>query len=216
MPSQSIRDDEVRLGEVAFDLAEDERALVGEVGAKRLVDQRRVRRERSLGVDDRVERLVLHFDQVGAVLGQVAAVGEHDGDALADVANLVGRQQAPYVLVGGGAEVRQRVGQLDGLGAGHDHHDAGQLPRRLRVDADDPGVCVRASYERRVEHPGDAHVVDVVATATQELRILDAANRLADPLALSGVIAGGRMLGGSHRQARIRSAPSSTASMMNW
>jgi hypothetical protein len=113
------------------------------------VDQRRVRCERSLGVDDRLERLVLHLDEVGAVLGQVAAVRQHDGDALPDVANLVDRQQPPHMLVGSGTEVRQRVGQLDRLGAGHDRDDAGGLPRRLGLDADDPGVGMRASYERR-------------------------------------------------------------------
>ena len=90
--------------------------------------------ERLLGVTQHRQRLVLDLDQVACVLGDVAAGGDDRRDALADVADLVGGQQTPHVLVGGGPEVGQRVRQFHRFGAGDHRHHAVQRtrPRRRR------------------------------------------------------------------------------------
>ena len=49
--------------------------------------------ERPLGVDDRLERLVVDLDQLAGVFRDVAGRGDHRGDRLADVADTVEREQ---------------------------------------------------------------------------------------------------------------------------
>src|SRR3954471_15457176 len=209
VPAQAVLHDDAGVGEVAVDLAERERALVGDVRAERVVHERGALLQRLLGVDDGVEQLVLDLDQVGGVLGDVARLSEHGDDALADVPDLVDGEAAPRRLVRRGAEVRHRVGDLGRLRAGDDREHAGQRLRPRRVDRRDLRVGVRAAHERGVEHAAHAHVVDVAALAEQELRVLDAADRLPDPLALAGVDAGRRMLGDGHVRA---SSPPGTRS----
>ena len=123
-----------------------------------------------------------------------------------------------------GAEVGHRIAQLGGLGAGDHRVHAGCGLGLGGLDPHDPGVRVRAAQHGGVQGAGGDPVGDVAAAAEQELRVLDAADRLADPAPLGGVVAdggrGGGPVDGGHEAtsfvARIRAAAAITASVMNW
>ena len=51
--------------------------------------ERRAGVERGAAIGDRRQRLEIDIDQRGSVLGEIAAVGDHDRDRLADIADLV-------------------------------------------------------------------------------------------------------------------------------
>ncbi len=224
VPAQPVGDDQVGRGEVALDVAEVEAALVGQVRPERLVHQRGTVGEGVHRVDEHRQRRVLHVDERQRVLGEVAAVGDDDRDALPDVADLVQRQAAPRVLGRVGPEVGHRVAQLRGPGAGdHGVHPGRGLGRR-RVDRRDRGVGVRAAQHGGVQHARDGEVADVAAATAQQLRVLDAPDGLADPLPVGLVradgwrLTGGAAVDGGHDAAspRIRPAAAQTASTMNW
>ena len=82
---------------------------------------------------------------------------------------------------------------------------------------------VRAAQHGGVQGAGGDPVGDVAAPAEQELRVLDAADRLAHPAPLGGVVTDRGSVGavdGGHEAtsfvARIRAAAPITASVMNW
>ena len=224
VPAEPVPDDHLGLGEVALDIAEVEGALVGAVRLQGLVYQRGPVGQSALRVDHRGQRLVLDLDELQRVLGQVAAVRDDDRDALADVPHLVRRQAAPGVPGRVGAEVGHRVAQLGGVGAGDHRVHAGCGQSLGGLDPQDPGVRVRAAQHGGVQGAGGDPVGDVAAPAEQELRVLDAADRLAHPAPLGGVVAdggrGGGPVDGGHEAtsfvARIRAAAPITASVMNW
>ena len=178
----------------------------------------------SLRVGHRGQRLVLHLDELERVLGQVAAVRDDDRDALADVPYLVRRQAAPGVPRRVGAEVGHRIAQFGRLRARDHRVHAGCGLGLGGLDPYDPGVRVRAAQHGRVQSAGGDPVGDVAAAAEQELRVLDAADRLADPAPFAGLVAdggrGGGPVDGGHEAvsfvARIRAAAAITASVMNW
>ena len=172
--------DRVRgIGERRLRLAVAERALADEVAAHGLVQHRRVRAERRLGVDDGVERLVAHVDQGERVLRPVAVLGHDDGDRLAGVAH----------PVGGDAPVLHGLadGHDEGRGPGprvlaRDHGvDARHRLRRRRIDAEQAGVRVGRAQDGGVARAGrHRQVVDVAAAAHEEGRVLDALQRRAE------------------------------------
>ncbi len=163
------------------DLAERERALVGDVRPQRLVHERRALLARRERVEHDGQLLVVDLDQVAGVLGDVAVLGDHGRDGLAVVAHLLDRD---HVLDDrAGAERRQRRRVLGDVLAGDDANDAGQRLGRRRVDRDDLRVRVRAAHDRRVRHAGQLDVVEVAALAAQEARVLDAVDALAEPAA---------------------------------
>ena len=230
-PPQPIGNDHVGLGEVPLDVAEVEGALVGAVRAEAVVHEGSTVVERPLRVDHRGQLLVLHLDERQRVLGEVAAVGDDHRDALADIADLVHGQAPPGVRGRVRTEVGQRVAQLGGLRAG-DHRVHPRGGQRLDgVDGGDRRVRVRAPQDRGVKHAGQGHVTDVAPAPAQELRVLDAPDRLADPLAPFLVRADGRgcsvhlgghrfasvgLVGSQGSSTRIRAAAAQTASVMNW
>jgi hypothetical protein len=55
------------------------------------VQDRRVRLQRRLGIDDGRQGLVAHADRLGGILGQVPVAGDDDRHRLAHEAALVGR-----------------------------------------------------------------------------------------------------------------------------
>ena len=224
MPAQPVPDDDVGLGEVAVHVAEVEAALVGAVRLQRLVHQRGPGVQRALRVGDRGQRFVFDLDQLQRVLGQVAAVRDDHRDALAGVADLLRGQAAPGVLGRVGPEVGHRVTQLGGLRPGDHRVHAGCGQGLGGLDPHDPGVRVRAAQHGGVQGARGDPVGDVAAPAEQELRVLDAADGLAHPGPLGGVVAdrrGASAVGSGHGAAsslvaRIRAAALITASVMNW
>src|SRR5262249_13213258 len=77
--------------------------------------------------------------------------------------------------------------------AGDDRVHLGVLLGGGGVDRDDAGVRVGAAKNGAVEHPGQLHVVDVVALAADEPRVLLAAHA-----AVADGLLGGGFLGGGH------------------
>ena len=110
---------------------------------------------RALGVDDRLERLVLDLDRGGRPPRLLRVLGGDERDRLAEVAHPVEREHRlvgelePVALVAGDVLVRE-----DGVDAGH--RDG------LRdVDRDDARVRVRAAEGVAPEHPGGEEVARV-------------------------------------------------------
>ena len=79
---EGVLDDVLRGGESALDVADRARAVVHGVAAELGVKERGAVRERALHVDDVRERLVVDLDELGAVLGLVAARGEDESDLM--------------------------------------------------------------------------------------------------------------------------------------
>ncbi len=178
----------IGFGEGLVDLAERERALVGDVRSHLLVHERAALLARLERIEHDGQWLVVDLDQVAGVLGDVAVLGDHGRDALAVVAHLLDRD---HVLDDRpGAERGQRIGALgDVLARDHGDH-AGQLLGGLGADREDLRVGVRAADDRRVRHAGQLDVVDVAALAAQEAGILDAVDALAEPAPRASVLAG--------------------------
>ena len=170
-----------RLRERLVDLAEGERARVGDVRAELLVHERRAVLPRLERVEHDRQRLVLDLDQVARVLGDVAVLGDHRRDRLAVVAHLLDRD---HVLDDrAGAERGQRRRALGDVGAGDDAITPGSASafdvsmRTMRACA--CGLRTIAACAML----GELDVVDVAALAAQEARILDAVDALAEPAA---------------------------------
>ena len=153
-PVQVVADDDRRGGKRPLDVSVGERRVDRDVRAHLLVHERRGRIHRLCRVDDRVEKLVLNFDQVARVLGHVAARRDDRGDRLSDESHLVGGHASPRMPIGGRAEVRHRIAELHRLEARHHRSHTRQLAGSFSVDADDAGVRVGAPKRRGMKHPG--------------------------------------------------------------
>ena len=147
---------------------------VGDVGADGLELQRGVVGERVLDVGDHRQVVVVDVDQLGGVHRLGAGLGDHEGDRVADVADLVDGQGRAAGLVVDVGEARERfaaevVGGVDG-------EHARRRGRLGGVDAGDPGVRERAAHEDRVGDAVALEVVDEGALTEQQLEILDTAD----------------------------------------
>lgn len=149
------------------------------VGVCRVPFYRVVELCRSLGrglVDGhhRGERLVLHGDQLGRVLGLRAAGGDHDRDGLALVAHAIGRQRRIYRC----HQTRKRDREVELLnivgdvGAGEHGRHARRAPGGRRIDQPDPGMGLRAPQEGDMQQPAGIDVVDVSAAACEHAVVL--------------------------------------------
>ena len=168
-----LRDDDVglrerRLGGRRVTGLPVEAVVVGlalEVGA----DHRRRRVERRAGIDDRVKRVVVDVDQLERVARRVPVFGDDERHLLALEAHLVGGQHGLHVV-----GQRRHPGQalLGQVGAGDDRFDLRMCLGRSHIDADDAGVRIRRAQDRQVQHARQRDVVDVVAAAPDESRVL--------------------------------------------
>ena len=128
--------------------------LEDDVVGPALVDDGRSLSQRALGIADIGERVVLHLDCLGCVLGDVGVAGDNGRHRLAMPLHLADRER-PVLWVGGGQRRlydRLRHGQdlvLD-VAAGDDRDDARHRLGRAHVDALDPRVRVIAALEHDV------------------------------------------------------------------
>ena len=148
------------------------------------MDERRGLADRLRDVSDGRERLVVHVDELGPILGERPTLGHDDRDPVTGVARLVrgqgmvlGNAAVTGHRPGTGKRVRPLVREL---GAGERRHDAvcGERPRD--VDLLDPGVCVGAAHDRHPEHPRDRHVVHPACLTAEQAGVLSALDRSAD------------------------------------
>jgi hypothetical protein len=127
-------------------------------------------------IDDRLERLVVHLDELREVLGQRAALGDDAGDRLAGVADLALGQDRVLVVADLHAldrDLRVAGDTAREVGGRDDREDAGRpLVRHAHVA--DAGVRVRAADERDVGHAVEVDVVDVARGAAQHALVLAA------------------------------------------
>ena len=129
---------EIGLGEGALDIAVAVGGAAGDVGIGVVVDERRAGLRRRHEIDRRSVRRIVHLDQVERVLGEVAAVRDHQRHRLAHEAHLAGCQR----LVGArmdkaGILVEERHGRIGGpqILVGDDRVDAGERQSGIGIDA---------------------------------------------------------------------------------
>ena len=178
--AEALADDDVRLREGPVGIAVDEPPVARQVRAHRLVEDRRVGLEGALHVHDRGQGLVPDDDRLRRVLGQIAAPRHHHRHRLPDEAD----------LVGGRAVVAHRRGDADREGPGEARHvlagdDADHAlhpERRGDVVAHDARVGVRRAHDGGgVDVAERGMIVDEVAAAGEQARVLDARDAAADP-----------------------------------
>jgi hypothetical protein len=140
-----------------------------------------------LDADHRRQELVADPDPVDGVLGDVAVLGDHERDRLADVVDLVPGERELGAAVGE-CGVRDQQGQRVGHHAVEvvvrpDGVHAVEVEDVRDVDVEDPGVGVRRAEDGGVQggRP-DEHVVDVAAATAEEALVLDARHLLAEEL----------------------------------
>ena len=150
--------------------------VVGLVRAAVRAEDERVRLQRLVRVDDDRQRLVVDEDGGDAVGRDVPGRRDDRGDLLRLVHDRVGRQH--HLLVAGQRRHPVEAGLLE-VGAGDDREHAGDLERLGGVDALDRRVGVRAADDVQPELAGQVEVVDVLAGAADEARVLLALDRVA-------------------------------------
>ena len=143
-----------------------------------VADHGRALGERLLRARDRLERLVVHVDELAGVLGDVGGLGDHRRDLLPLEAHLVRREHRLRVA-GEGRHPGEVV--LRHQLAGDDRDDALDRLGARGVDRRDARVRQRAPEELEVEHPGERDVVEVVALAADEAGVLQPLDGVPDP-----------------------------------
>jgi hypothetical protein len=128
-----------------------------------------IRRQRLPDVDDGVERFVVDVDQFQRVARRVVVLGDDERHLLALEPDLVGGQDGLHVV---GQRRHPGEALLGQVGTGHHGLDLRMCLGRRHIDSDDLGVRVRRTQDRKVQHAGQADVVDVVALTADEPRIL--------------------------------------------
>ena len=140
--------------------------------------------------DDRGQLLVGDPDPPDRVLGDVAVLGDDEGDRLAGIVDLVLGQRVLGAAVGERGvrdQQRQRLGhrcrEAGEVVVGPHRVHALEVEDRLDVDVEDSRVGVRGPQDRGVQQlRADADVVDVPALPAQEPLVLDPLDLLAHQL----------------------------------
>ena len=140
------------------------------------VDERSVVRECLLDVTDRAEGLVVDLDELRRILGQRAALGDDDGDAVTLIARLVSGERVVRRHLdvlrhrpGAGHAADPVAGEVR---TGERGDDTLRSPGGVEVDAVDPRVGIRAADDRHVDRPRQCQVVDEGATSAQQGGVL--------------------------------------------
>ena len=144
------------------------------------MQRRQLRIKRGDRIDDRRQRLVIDFDQLKRVLGEVAVGCDHDRHRLTDIAHAAGGDRPAFDRRLDADHKRGR--QLRHLGGGDDGGDAARAPRRVGTDRADFGVRVRRAQDRGMQRAGrNADVVDIAPAPGEKREVLDPFDGLADP-----------------------------------
>ena len=161
--------DLVRLGERRVVVAVVELARPDHVRADVLVQERRRRVGRPLGVEHRLERFVVHLHEVGGVARELARRRGHGDDRLADVPNAAdGEREVLDVATGGRRDLEERVAYRGDLLADQGPVDTLELDGFRHVDPRDRRVCVRRPHEVHVRHAVPLDVVHEDALALDQ------------------------------------------------
>ena len=119
------------------------------------------------------------------VFSQIAGIGDHKRDGLADIAHALDRERP---LIDGRFERNQeRIGELADILAGDNRPDALLRESIRRLDADDARVSVRRADDMGVQRAGGhREVIRESPTARQQRGILLANERSTEDLAHTG------------------------------
>ena len=168
------------------------RRLIAELPVKgrvigHVVEQLRRALGRRLGCrDDRVQNFVLHGHQLGGVRSLLAALGQDDGDRVADVAHLGRSQHRMGRLLHGVATLEihlpaaGQAADASGFEVGtceNGDHAIGCGCGRC-IDVIDRGVGMRAAHERRKGRVRQGNVIGVAALAGDKALVFDALDGL--------------------------------------
>ena len=184
-------DDVVGLGEGGVD-----RDLVARLVEERLVagivrpDGRRAGDERRLRCRYRRQDLVFDGEQLGRILCLVERFGDDEGHRIADISDVVLRQDRLRADKGGAAAAalarHQRAQRAEParpqIVPGQDGEDARRRPRRVGVQRNDAGMHMRRPHDIAARLTRQPHIVDVAAPPPQQAEILFAAHRHTDRL----------------------------------
>src|SRR5262245_55466772 len=126
-------------------------------------------------VRDRVERLVLHFDEFERILSQITVLRDNDGHRISDVANLSFRD---WRLLGPHEPRNSSGPHGNGLHIRHvrrcQHaYDACRFGCLVSSDLDDPAMGARAPQNGCVDHANAPNIAHIFSNAAQKLRILN-------------------------------------------
>ena len=162
-PAKMALDHMSGTSEFLLDRTEHIVAMLGDIVRAALGMQHRVaaRVDRLHGVGNHRQWLVLHLDESDRVLGEVAAVRDHQRHRLADMAHLAERDATLLDRRIGKARQRRRV--LRRLLAGDHRGNAGQRQCRPLVDRLDARVRMRTAQYSRMRHVRQRDVVDEAA-----------------------------------------------------
>jgi hypothetical protein len=152
-----------------------------QVAGRALPDLRRAGLQRILHLGDRRQGIVLDLDQFGRILRLAAALGDHRGDRLADIAHGLMRQWAARRHLGlaaigigkyrGESEIAAAL--LGHVVPGEDSDHAGRLAGGCGVELDDPGVGMRRAHQHDMCLIGPREIVGEAAGAGQKPVVLD-------------------------------------------
>jgi hypothetical protein len=157
-----------------------------DVAADLLELQRRPGRQGELHIGDRRQDAVVDVHELGCVHCGGAGLGDHDGDRVTDVADLLAGERS---AARGGVDLREgRKAPVAELGGREDTDHARGSGGRRGVDRLDERVRDRAAHEHRVEQIGVLLVVDERGASEQQLGILDAAYDGAQQRARHGLV----------------------------
>ena len=178
-------DHAVGLRERGFRVAVAETAMVDDVGAHRLVQQRRVAVHGGIEVHHRGQRPVFDLDQLERILGDVAVLGGDQRHRLTRIAHLVDRHR---VVVDRHADrARDGPGRGRNVDSGDDSMHTGVRDGIRNVYRNDVGMGVGRAQQSRVAEPRHRlHVVDEARVAGKEGLVLLARDRGPDPAAAFG------------------------------
>ena len=134
-----------------------------------IANDRGIRIEGPASVDHRGQWLIFDVDQLQRVTRRVPVVGYDEGHLLPMEAHLVSGEHGHHVM-----GQRRYPCKLQGFKQGSRDHcpDFRMRLGRCGVDRNQPRMRVRAAQHRTVQHARQHEVVDIVALAAQEARIL--------------------------------------------
>ena len=172
-----LLDHHLGFGEGRLDVAGGERCVPSDVVGTVALHQRAARRHRLLEIHHSGERLVVHDNELGRIIGKVSIFRDHHRHRLACIDDLVlgDRELVGHLLLIGDKGIGDREGGVDvGLevGGGEDGHNPRRCQRCARVNRSDASMGMRAAHDRHVRHVHEVDVVDEVAVPGDELGIL--------------------------------------------
>ena len=136
------------VGALDHDVADDAlvSALDALVAEDVAVGMDRGRLDRSLGIGERLEHLVLDDDRLARAPGSLGMIGSDRGDRLTRIEHGVGREH-------GLVRADEAVGRAGHVFGGDDHLDAGDAPRGAHVEPADAGMGMRRPQRLPPHHP---------------------------------------------------------------